>query len=462
MAIRLYLAGIYSAPITPTTWSSGWNKTTGTIDRVLLPGAIDKTFTSFAIGPTASGTSGHFTAVGRFVSFPLAGDQTISGTVKGQCKCSESASAADNFTLAIAIKVVKPDGTDRGVLLAVSASDNTAATPPEMAVSGAPTNRSFNDSAESAAITLTSLDAFTDDRIVVEVGMRQASTSIASANMYFAADPALTDLPEDNTTTTTLNSWVEFSQTISFQYYFKSATTPADGLATTNTADPTAVTPPTGMQAGDLVFMIGEARVASLTLAISQASGQTWTSHTVIGKTTNTTRLFTCTFNGTWGADPSVSFGNTTCNSVQMHVFRPPTTNFSWAVNQALVALPIAAAPHTITGQTTTGGNITITLCGWFTSDDNTWGPLTESGSINATHWYLCGLPQYRNTSGSDQSAAYGFRYQIASGATADPTNVQITLGDDASITFIVTMVAVPPMPPDVIVAPLSVPYRLQ
>ncbi len=459
MSTRFYFSPNWALPAsdaTPSTWSAGWNQTTGTIEKTLLNGSFGPAFTASTAGPTAFGTSGSFTAVARFVSVPLASDQTIAGTVKGQVKCNESASAADNFTLALAIKIIQPDGTDRGILLAVTASDNTAATPPEMPTSGAPTNRSFNDAAESAAITLSSVLAYTGDRIVVEVGHRQASTSVAQSSIFFCADSGHTDLPEDQTTTTTLNTWIEFSQTLKLQYYFNSATNPADGLATTNTADPTAVTPPTGMLAGDLVCMIGNARVANLTPTVSQASGQTWTSHAAISTTTRSARLFTCTFNGTWGADPSVSFSSTTCNSVQMHVFRPPTTNYSWNVNKALVELDIAAAPHTITGQTTIGDIPTISLAGWFSADDNTWG------TLGGGEWQQCGLPQYRNTSGSDQSAAYAFKVRVTPGATADVTNQQLTLGDDPTTTFIVTMAQVQPVPPDIIVGPLSVPYKLQ
>ena len=54
--------------------------------------------------------------------------------------------------------------------------------------------------------------------------------------------------------------------------YFGSASTPADNG--TNTTNPTAVTPPGSMQAGDLVLMIAQSRDSTATLAISNAGGQ--------------------------------------------------------------------------------------------------------------------------------------------------------------------------------------------
>jgi hypothetical protein len=60
--------------------------------------------------------------------------------------------------------------------------------------------------------------------------------------------------------------------------YYGSASRPADNG--TNTSNPTAVTPPGGMLAGDLVLMIAQRRASSGTLAISNAGGQSWTSET--------------------------------------------------------------------------------------------------------------------------------------------------------------------------------------
>lgn len=350
--------------------------------------------------------------------------------------------ATDNLTTAVAIKVIKADGTDRGVLLAVSASDDTAATPPEWS-STTLTNRRFQDSSENASITLSSLAVSDGDYLVVELGARQASTSTATNWGARIGDGAASDLAEDDTTTAANNPWIEFSGNLLFApFYFGSASTPADGAAATGTADPTAVTPPAGMLAGDLVCMIGQQRATGATLAVSATGGQTWTSEAAIGVTNQTARLFWCIFNGTWSTDPSVDFTATTCNSVQMHVFRPPATNYTWSVNQALVELDDSTDPFTITGQTTTGTDPTVTLGGWFSADDNTWGTLSGTG------WEVTGTAQYRNTSGTDQSASYAHKIQTAAGATGNVSKSQLTLGADASSTFIITFQATAPAAP--------------
>lgn len=221
--------------------------------------------------------------------------------------------------------------------------------------------------------------------------------------------------------------------------YFGSASTPADAVAAIGTADPTAVTPPSGMLAGDLVCMIGHQRAAAATLAVSAAGGQTWTTETAASGTNCTTRLFWCTFNGTWSTDPSVDFSATTCNTAVMHVFRPPTTGYTWSVNQAQQTGSDATSPFTIAGQTTTGTGPTVTLAIWASPDDNTYGTLTGTG------WEVTGTAQYRNTSGSDQSCSFAHKIQTAAGATGDTSKLQATLGADTTTTTIITFAATAP-----------------
>ena len=186
--------------------------------------------------------------------------------------------------------------------------------------------------------------------------------------------------------------------------YFASASTPAD--PGTNNANPTAVTPPGSMQAGDLVLMIGQARASAGTLAISNAGGQSWTSETQQNQTNCRLRLFWCRFNGTWSANPSVSFGSSSCNTIVIHVFRPSNTSSVWQVDVAQVSGNFSAppAPRTVTipGITTiTDG--ALVFAAWASSDDNTWGSLTSG-------WSTPGSAQYRNTFGADASQTHAYR----------------------------------------------------
>lgn len=437
MATRFYQSNtrVVVPAVTPSSWSAGWNKTSGVgADFAALTVKAPRTDNLAASTiNAASGTSGHFTACFREISPPLLA-QTLSGNIKGQSACFEP-SATDNFTLALAIKVIQSDGSDRGTLLAVSASDDTSATPPEMATSN--TNRQVLNSSEAASLAISTLAVSTGDRIVFEWGYRQASTSVASGGVVRGFASATGDYAESNSGSG-LNPWVEFDTDILLQPdYFGSASTPADNG--TGIADPTAVTPPTGMLSGDLVCMIGQQRATGAALAVSATGGQSWTSETAIGITNQTDRLFWCQFNGTWAADPSVDFDATTCNSVQMQVFRPPSTSYTWSVNVALAETEDATSPYENPGQTTTGTNPTVTLVGWFTADDNSWDASGDTG------WELAGTAQYRNTSGSDQSAAYEYKIKTAAGATGAVDKTQNTITGDACTTFAITFAATAP-----------------
>jgi hypothetical protein len=219
--------------------------------------------------------------------------------------------------------------------------------------------------------------------------------------------------------------------------YFGSASTPADNG--TNTANPTVVTPPGSMQAGDLVLMIAQSRDSTATLAISNAGGQSWTSETQQNQTNCRIRLFWCRFNGTWSANPSVSFGNTNPHIVVMHVFRPSNTSSVWQVDVAQVSGNFAAPPAP---RTVTIPGITTIMCGalvfaaWATADDNTWGSLTAG-------WSTPGSAQYRNTSGSDQSQTHAYRVMATAGASGNVSKNQATLGGDAGAYLIIAFKAV-------------------
>ena len=220
--------------------------------------------------------------------------------------------------------------------------------------------------------------------------------------------------------------------------YFGSASTPTTDNGT-NTANPTAVTPPAGLLAGDLVLMIAQARASTGTLAISNAGGQTWTSETQVTQTNCRIALFWCRFNGTWSANPSVSMGSTNSNTVVMHVFRPSNTGSVWQEDVAQVSANYAApgGTHTVTipGITTiTDGALVFAT--WASSDNNTWGTLTAG-------WSTPGLAQYRNSSGSDQSQTHAYRVMATAGASGNVSKNQATLGGDAGAYLIIAFKAV-------------------
>lgn len=213
--------------------------------------------------------------------------------------------------------------------------------------------------------------------------------------------------------------------------YFSSASSPADnGTAQVN---PTVVTPPASMQAGDLVIFVGVRRASGITLTISQAGGQVWNALPALTGTTNVSpRIFWCRFNGTWSANPSIAMSGTGGNTAVMHVFRPSTRGYSWAVDVAQVsAAPATAQTVSITGITNVKEN-TVTFAAWFTADENSWDQLTAG-------WATPGSAQYRNLQGQDMSATFAYRIATTSGATGNVSKRQATLGNDAARTAIVS-----------------------
>jgi hypothetical protein len=210
MATRLYLPSSGSAPVTPSTWNFANQINPLTFAAVKTRISSAMTTKSEATGTTNPTARAMF----RWVIGPLAA-QTISGTVKGQFRCAQNNNGA-NATLALAIKIIQPNGTDRAVLLAQTASDDTSAAPPEMVLTTL-TNRRFQNAAESFAPALTSQSATAGDYLVIEVGFRSATGTTRNISISYGDDNE-SDLGENSTDTTAFNPWIEFSGNIAFQY----------------------------------------------------------------------------------------------------------------------------------------------------------------------------------------------------------------------------------------------------
>jgi hypothetical protein len=220
--------------------------------------------------------------------------------------------------------------------------------------------------------------------------------------------------------------------------YFNSASTPADnGASATN---PTVVTPPANMQAGDLVILEAAHAVNSGTLAMSNTGGQSWTTLTQRVNGNHTVNLFWARFNGTWSANPSVNMISAVNNIVVMHVFRPGYAGSAWAIDVPESSGTYAAAsPVTITG-VTTQTNGALVFAAWTSADDNTWGTLTGG-------WSVAGTAQYRNTSGTnDQSISSAYQVKAVAGPTGNVSQSQLVLGPDAGTTYIIAFKEIKPV----------------
>lgn len=192
---------------------------------------------------------------------------------------------------------------------------------------------------------------------------------------------------------------------------------------------PTAtVTPPSGLQVGDLVIMIANYRSSSGAISILNTGGQTWTALNQVGSgTTNILRIFYAVYNGTWTANPSITVGSgSTALTLVMHVLRnvDPTNVLDVSQTTGSFAAPGGLRDVTISGINTITDS-SLVLAVWATGDDNTWG-------IQTAGWSNLGLAQYRNLSGSDSSIATAYKIVSPAGASGNVTNRQLTLGGDA------------------------------
>lgn len=205
MAKRFYLPVSTAAAVTPAA-NGSWGDTDEAVNRRMLL-APDTTST------LANGTQIDWTgALGvtaldrRYVSDPLSGAQTISGTVKAYARVFEKDALSNASTRFEAYVVSSDGGTVRGTLLAIGSYG-----------SGAEANLTARNLAFADGDTVTNVNALDGDRIVCCFGYGDATGSGPAATATWGCSHATAiDLPEDETTTTSYNPWVEFSADLVF------------------------------------------------------------------------------------------------------------------------------------------------------------------------------------------------------------------------------------------------------
>ena len=205
MATRFYFHGGSFVPSISPAYDSEWDRVHNAVRRLMSPSklaSISGTYSDLE----GTSTSPYDILARQLISRPLKA-QTISGTVKGQLRCSESNAAAD-MCAALVIKVVSGDGSVvRGTLLRYFPANLTSE------YSTSLTNRYFPPETSVTPVT-----AQEGDVLVIELGTRAFNTSITQYIFYlhFLDDPNIGDLPVDQTTQTELCPWIEFSADIQF------------------------------------------------------------------------------------------------------------------------------------------------------------------------------------------------------------------------------------------------------
>lgn len=164
----------------------------------------------------AGQASGDYHGRQIFVLPPLYGSGTISGTVKGRMRCAEREGGA-NFNPAIALRLVSSTGTIKATLLPPTAGSATGGAAPEAPVDAAMEALTNRQLPYGSPKTLTPAAFVEGDRIQVEIGGRFMAADAAGGTYAarLASGVLLTgqaDLPEDDSTTTDLLPWLEFSQ----------------------------------------------------------------------------------------------------------------------------------------------------------------------------------------------------------------------------------------------------------
>jgi len=207
---RLYLTADATAAYTPATKKGAWDKTTGSVVERLSP-----FHHGTGQGPTNTenvATNNYDVLIATFVSDPIYGNTTISGTINGILLCAES-NADANFVAHVHAWVTQGDSdTVRGTLL-TDWVDST-----EWAVD------SFAQLYSGIQIpwqAISSVSAQDGDRIVVEIGFqaqnthttnRTGSIQIGGRNKEDA-----TGAESAQTASSGRNAWIEFSKAITFK-----------------------------------------------------------------------------------------------------------------------------------------------------------------------------------------------------------------------------------------------------
>lgn len=207
VATRFYIGNNTAPAITPA-FSTSWDKINGV--GVGRRGMNTSTGSAgVTISCAAGGVTNQNILFRQWISDPLQLGGVIDGTVRGQIRALESGAADRDYCPQFVARVFSGDGlTERGILLDV---DNSALSNEFSAA--ALTNAKFPRNWSGSGTPITSMSAQAGDVVVVELGFRTFSTFISNGNIN-ANDNQASDLPEDETTTTVLRSWLEFSAEI--------------------------------------------------------------------------------------------------------------------------------------------------------------------------------------------------------------------------------------------------------
>src|SRR4051812_14581241 len=216
------------------------------------------------------------------------------------------------------------------------------------------------------------------------------------------------------------------------------------------TATGASITPPAGMQAGDLIIIWVTANIPSATTFTNTNTGgqgnMTIQQGLSVGANPKS-NVYVSIFNGTWTGNPAWSWGSTPVTyQILMAVVRggSPITvssdvfdgNGSPQASDTNLAAPSAApaSPFNVTipaASYTTNTDNALLFAQWVSADNNAWA-LQTPGWTN-----LGGQPQWRSMAaaggaGADSSTSVAYLTQASAGPVPAVTNQQTSQGGDA------------------------------
>jgi len=217
MATRVYANALVEPHVVPA-FSSYWDSTVGAVRRRLETSRLSATSaTTFSI---TKAIAGPYNWAMVMLVLPGLAAQNVSGNLKGQMRMNENVIAMDAGVQCSA-KIWRP--STQAYVATLLANNNygaISATPGavgyELAVTL--TNRKVPSGWSGSGAALTATDVLEDDCIVIEVGVRffEAGASSRTSQLQLHQNNG-TDLPEDETTTTSNDPWFEFSDTLTFK-----------------------------------------------------------------------------------------------------------------------------------------------------------------------------------------------------------------------------------------------------
>lgn len=200
---RFYFPSTGTPDVSPA-YSSIWDNLNYAARRTLVGNKINSDNSGIFMYAI---TSVHGWALARqYVSSSLAAQTVTAGTVKGQIRCAES-NWNYNGTLYWNIRICDSSGNITQTVVSNSESNN------EIAPESVWTNRKINNAGSNRTYSQFTVNA--GDRLVIELGVHTiVDTTYLYQGGITVGDASSTDLPEDETTTTAYNPWIEFSSGI--------------------------------------------------------------------------------------------------------------------------------------------------------------------------------------------------------------------------------------------------------